>query len=106
MLSTKRKGVLPMDGAYMGSYDFPPYGKGRIGWYDNKKGWVEFSTHEERLRYILDRKFRVPSEWIDAICDRFPNKEWSMIEIEWIASEYRETSKELGALLEEIEGWE
>lgn len=101
----KREGVEPIDGIYYVICDtFKVYDGPEIRWFDNKKGTVKFDSYEEKFRYAL-KVYKVPGEWIDRFIKKFPERQWSDMDIDCIQYDYRETTKSLDEVEEFYKRW-
>ena len=99
----EREGIEPVDPAYYPIIDtFIPEKEGEIRWLDNKKGMLTFSSYEERFRHILG-VFKVPDEWIDALCRQHPNNKWSIMTAKFAVHIYRNTNTPLDRFLKKTE---
>ena len=99
----EREGIEPVDPIYYiigDNFDRAPQ-KG-IVWYDNRKGLLEFDSYEERFRHILG-VFKVPDEWINALCRQHPNNKWDMMDVDIVKFVYRNTNTPLDKFLKKTE---
>ena len=99
----KRTGVEPIDPAYYIVFDsFKPEPTDVIQWFDAKRGMLKFETYEERFRYILG-VFKIPKEWVDALCRQHPNNKWDLFSVGIVKSVYRDTNTPLDVFLKKTE---
>ena len=99
----KRAGVEPIDPVYYIVFDsFKPEPTDVIQWFDAKRGMLKFETYEERFRYILG-EFKVPKEWVDALCRQHPNNKWDLLSVDIVKWVYLYTNTPLDKFLKKTE---
>ena len=99
----KRIGIEPIDPVYNIVFDsFQPEPTDVIQWFDAKRGMLKFETYEERFRYILG-VFKVPKEWVDALCRQHPNNKWDLLSVDIVKWVYLNTNTPLDKFLKKTE---